>query len=161
VMLAPILLILAFYLSKIRGKNLRNGILATTVGYSLLLLFLNERPYYTQITSYREIAEEAKIINNDAPVLFLSKERYYFSYYLAQNKFTKSRIYFDPFAILVSEQSPSEYFVFLDLRHIPKRYKNTIPTVNGYQKFDSTTFTNMNNIKTTRLIQYRKVKDSL
>ena len=88
-MLAPILLIMAFYLSKINGMKLRNGILATVLGYSLLLLFLNDKPYYTQTTSYREIAEEAKMINNDAPVLFLSNNGRYFRYYLAQNNFTE------------------------------------------------------------------------
>jgi uncharacterized membrane protein len=161
VMLAPILLIMAFYLSKINGMKLRNGILATVLGYSLLLLFLNDKPYYTQTTSYREIAEEAKMINNDAPVLFLSNNGRYFRYYLAQNNFTQLRANIDPFTKVIHKHDPVEYFVFLDLRPVPRRYKDDIPVVDGYQEVDSKTFKNKRNIKTARLIRYRKVKNSL
>jgi len=161
VMLAPILLILAYYLSKINGRELRNGILATVVGYSLLLLFLNDKPYYTQSTSYREIAEAARAINNDAPVLFLSNNGRYFRYYLGQNNFTKLRANIDPFKAVINKHNPQEYFVFLDLRPTPRKYKDSIPRVNGYQEIDSKIFANKRNIKTARLIRYGKVNDSL
>lgn len=161
VMLTPILLILAFSLSKIKGRSLRNGILATVLGYSLLLLFLNEKPYYTQSTSYREIAEEARMINNDAPVLFLSNNGRYFKYYLAQNNFTKIRVNIDAFTKLIDRDSSEEYFVFLDIRPVPRKYKNAIPMVEGYHEIESKTFANKHNIKTARLIRYRKINDSL
>jgi len=163
VMLAPILLILAFYLSKIKGRSLRNGILATVLGYSLLLLFLKENPYYAQTTSYREIAAETKLMNNDPPIFYLANttnERY-FRYYLTQYKFSKGRVNFDALTQLVGRESSNEYFVFLDLRPVPEKYKKAIPMVEGYYKSDSTTFANKYNIQTVRRIRYKKRKDSL
>lgn len=160
-MMAPILLILAFYLSRISSIGLRNGILAGVLGYSLLLLFLKESPYYTQTTSYREIAREAKIINNDAPVLFLSNNGRYFEYYLRQNDLRKIRANPVPFSKLINRDTPEQYFVFLDLRPTPKRYVENIPVVEGYEEAYTRTFANKHNIKTVKLIRYRKLKDSI
>lgn len=160
-MLAPIILILAFYLSRINSASLRNRILVAAMGYSLLLLFLKESPYYTQTTSYREIAKEAKTINNDAPVLFLSNNGRYFEYYLRQNDLRKIRANPAPFSKLVNRDTPEQYFVFLDLRPTPKRYTDNIPVVEGYEEIYTRTFANKHNIKTVKLIQYRKLKDSI
>jgi uncharacterized membrane protein len=161
VMVAPIILIVSFYLSRIKGKSLRNGILAGVLGYSLLLLFLNESPYYSQTHSYREIVGEAKLINNDAPVLFLSNNGRYFEYYLRQNDMRKIRANPTPFAALLDRDKSDQYFVFLDLRPIPKAYLEEIPVMEGYEAFHTKTFANKHNIKTAKLIQYRKIKDSL
>jgi len=160
-MLAPIILILAFYLSRINSTGLRNGILTAVMGYSLLLLFLKESPYYTQTTSYREIAQEAKTINNDAFVWYISFQGQYFPYYLQQNDFTKIRAHFNAFTKLIVRETPNEYFVFLDLRPTPKRYRDSIPVVEGYEKRFTRTFANKHNIKTVKLIRYQKLKDSL
>ena len=160
-MMAPILLILAFYLSRINSAGLRNGILAGVMGYSLLLLFLKESPYYTHTSSYREIALEAKAINNDAPVLFLSNNGRYFEYYLRQNDLRKIRANPGPFSKLVNRDTPDEYFVFLDLRPTPKRYRDSIPVMEGYAESFTRTFANKHNIKTVKLIRYRKLKDSI
>jgi uncharacterized membrane protein len=160
-MMAPILLILAFYLSRINNTGLRNGILAGVMGYSLLLLFLKESPYYTQTTSYREIAQEAKTINNDAFVWYISFQGQYFPYYLRQNDFSQIRAHFNAFTKLMGRDTPEEYFVFLDLRPTPKRYRDSIPVVQGYEEISSRTFANKHNIKTVQLIRYRKLKDSI
>lgn len=161
VMVAPIILILCFFLSRIKGKSLRNGILAGVLGYSLLLLFLNESPYYSQTTSYREIAREAKMINNDAPVLFLSNDGRFFEYYLRQYDFKKIRVNPAVFANLLDRDNSDQYFAFLDLRLTPKAYREHIPVMKGYEAFYAKTFANKHNIKTAKLIQYRKIKDSL
>jgi uncharacterized membrane protein len=160
-MMAPILLILAFYLGRINNAGLRNGILAGVMGYSLLLLFLKESPFYTQTTSYREIAKEAKAMNNDAYVWYISFQGQYFPYYLQQNDFAKIRAHFNAFTKLMTRDTPEEYFVFLDLRPTPKRYRDSIPVVEGYEKIYSRTFANKHNIKTVKLIRYQKLKDSL
>jgi len=160
-MLAPIILILAFYLSRINSVGLRNGILAGVMGYSLLILFLKESPYYTQTTSYREIAKEAKAINNDAPVLFLSNKGPHIQYYLWKNDFINTRDDFKIFAQLMNRETPREYFVFLELRPTPKKYLDNIPVVKGYGEIYTKTFANKHNIKTVKLIQYRKLKDSI
>jgi uncharacterized membrane protein len=160
-MMAPILLILAFYLSRINSAGLRNGILTGVMGYSLLLLFLKESPYYTQTTSYREIAKEAKAMNNDAYVWYISFQGQYFPYYLQQNDFSKIRTHFNAFTKLMTRDTPEEYFVFLDLRPTPKRYRDSIPVMEGYREIYSRTFANKHNIKTVQLIRYQKLKDSL
>ncbi|MCW5519863.1 glycosyltransferase family 39 protein [Aureitalea sp. L0-47] len=156
-MVAPVILILAFYLSLISKKRLRNNLLGGIVVYSLMLLFLNERPYYTQTTSYREIAKTASEINNDAYVLFVSNHRRYFEYYIQQFNLGKRDGYFNPFVKLLQKDKPEEYFLFLDLRLTPKHFRNKIHVVDGYKEINSKVFKNNNNIKTVRLVHYKRV----
>jgi hypothetical protein len=159
--LAPIILILSFYLSRIKSVGLRNGILAGVMGYSLLILFLKESPYFTQTTSFREIAIEAKAINNDAPVVFLTNKEHFILHYLWKNNFKNATIDFKTFSELMNRETHHEYFVFLDLRPTPKTYTDSIPVMKGYEEIYTKTFANKYNIKTVKLIQYRKLKDPL
>lgn len=156
-MIAPALLLLAYYLSLIEKRKIMNWALIGVVLYSLLILFLKDRPYYTQTTSYREITKAASEINNDAYVLFVSNHRRYFNYYLQQYNFRKRNGYLKPFTKLVEKDKPEEYFLFLDLRLTPKNFKNKIHKVEGYKEISSQVFRNSNNIKTARLVHYRRI----
>ncbi|HPF10763.1 MAG TPA: glycosyltransferase family 39 protein [Flavobacteriaceae bacterium] len=162
VVLGPILILLGFYISKIpKKKNIRNGFVTSVVIYSLLVLFLNDRPYYTQSTSYREIAQDARNINPEAYVLFIGNHRRYFDYYLQQNNIRKKNGYLESFSKLLEKDQPEEYFLFLDLRLTPKNFKNTIPVVSGYHQISEKTYYNQNNIKTVKLVRYQKDKSTL
>lgn len=155
-MVGPIIILVAFYLSKIKVDKLRNGVLTGLMVYSLLILFLKDRPYYTQYTSYREIAQEAKAINNDAPVLYICVGRYLLDYYLYQNKFKYRESDLRAFTELVKRDNPQEYFMFRDLRFTPEQFKNGVPVIEGYEEVYSKIFSNKFNIKTVKLVQYRK-----
>jgi len=159
-MIAPILLILAFYISLLTSTRYRRGVLIGIFIYCLLVLFLKERPYYTQTTSYREIVKDASEINNEAYVLFVSNHRRYLNYYLGQYNFRRRNGYFEPFAKALAKDKPNEYFLMLDLRLTPKNFKNSIPVVDGYQELESKIYRNKNNIRTARLVRYKR-NDSL
>ncbi|MBT8276779.1 MAG: glycosyltransferase family 39 protein [Bacteroidia bacterium] len=160
-MTGPIIIMLAFYIDRIKGSQIRNGIVNGLIIYSVLVLFLKSNPYYHSATSYREIAQEAKAINNDAPVLYLCKDGFYFDYYLHQNNFMDRREDFVSFLTLVKKDSPKEYFVFLDLRLTPEKFKNGVPVIPGYEEVSSKTFRNAANIKTVQLVHYKKTDQSI
>ena len=160
-LVTPILLIFAFYFSKIENIKIKKSVFTTILCYSVLLLFLNESPYYTRSATYREIAKEAKKINSDAHVLCLAKNGRYFEYYLWQNNIRKTSSRFDIFSKMIKENYPDEYFVFLNLRPIPQKYKEGIPKVEGYKMTSSKIFKNKSGIHSTKLFRFSKIKDSL
>jgi uncharacterized membrane protein len=157
-LVVPIVILLAFYLSKIGNSRLRNSIFAVVCGYSLLILFLNKNPYFSHTATYRETVKYLKSVDPDAYVFYLSRDRRYFSHYLELNNFRKSRKYFEPFKkMLLNDTPPSQYFVVTNLRAFVPEYKDSIPVVEGYKEVDSKIFRNMNNIKSTKLIRYKKI----
>lgn len=160
-LMAPILLLLAFYLSKIKSMATRNGILAVVIGYSLLVLFLKPSPYFTQTTTYREIAIEAEKIDSDASVWYLSTNPMFFDYYLRQHNFSDIRRRYDLFSKLVASNDTDSYFVFLDLRLTRSEYKNEedIPIMDGFERVDSKIFKNNYGVHSTKLIYYKKIQD--
>lgn len=159
-LVAPIILLLAFYLSKIKKDTIRNGVFVVILGYSLLLLILKPSPYFTSSTTFREITQEAKNIDSDATVWYLSKNPRLFEYYLLQNNFRHTRRQFYFFSKMMDIRKPNSYFVFLDLRLIPKKYENKIPTLEGYEMVYSNILKNKSGKLSTKLIYYKKI-DSL
>ena len=160
-LVAPIILVLSFYLGRIRSESLRNSIFAIAIGYGILLLFLKESPYYTRTTTYREIASTAKEIDSDAPVLYLSNNPRYFEYYLHQNYFNQVRKFPNAFEKVILRNEPQKYFVFLDLRPIPKKYEQEIPVMANYELLESKILKNKAGIHSTQLLQYVRVSDTL
>lgn len=160
-LMAPILLLLAFYVSKIKSANTKNGILAVVIGYSLLVLFLKPSPYFTQTTTYREIAREAEKMDSDASIWYLSANPMYFDYYLRQHNFGDIRKRYDLFSELVARNGTDSYFVFLDLRLMRSEYKNEddIPIIDGFERVDSKVFKNKSGLHSTKLIHYKKIQN--
>lgn len=164
-LVVPVVLLLAFFISKINGKALRNGVFTVICGYSLLLLFLNSNPYFSHTTTYRETVEHLQAMDPDANVFYLSRDRRYWNHYLRLNNLRKTRKYFEPFKkMLLNGEPPEHYYVVTNLRAFVPQYKDSIPVVEGYEEVYSKVFRNMYNIECTKLIQYKrieKVKDSL
>jgi hypothetical protein len=157
-LVVPIVILLAYYLSKIDNSRLRNSIFTVVCGYSLLILFLNKNPYFSHTTTYRETVEYLKSIDPDAHVFYLSRDRRYFSYYLELNNLRKTRNYFKPFKnMLLNGTPPDQYFVVTNLRSFVPEYKDSIPVVEGYKEVYSKIFRNMHNIECTKLIRYEKI----
>ncbi len=161
-LVVPVVLLLAFFLSKIEGKKLRNGIFAFICGYSLLLLFLNSNPYFSHTTTYRETAEQLQEMDPDAYVFYLSRDRRYWNHYLRLNNLRKTRKYFEPFKNMLLKNDPPEYYyVVTNLRAFVPEYKDSIPVVEGYEEIYSRVFRNMHNIECTKLIQYKRIEKTL
>lgn len=157
-LVAPIIILLAFYVSKIPSRKIRQSIVVVFSIYSLFLLFLNSKPYFEYSHTYRENVLELKEINPDAHVFFISKNWHYFEHYLRINNFNKSRKNSGPFSQMVLKDNPDEYYVLLNLRPIPAKYKDGIPVVDGYEKAETKVFRNMYNLKCTQRIKYVKKK---
>lgn len=158
-LVAPILILLAFYVSKLPSKRTRQSIVAAFAIYSLFLLFLNKNPYFEYTHTYRENVKELKEIDPDAHVFYISKNWHYFEHYLRLNHFNKSRKNFNAFKkIVLDDTPPDEYYVLLNLRPIPAKYKDGIPVVDGYEKAETKVFRNMYNLKCTQRIKYVKKK---
>lgn len=160
-LVTPIILLLSFYMGKIKLESVRNGMFGVIIGYSLLVLFLKDSPYYTRTTTFREIASTAKQIDPDAPVLYLSNNPRYFEYYLRQNLFRQTRKQPNVFSKLISASVPQRYFVFLDLRPIPKKYRQGIPVMPDYELSESWVLKNKAGINSTQLLQYVRVTDTV
>ncbi|TDI72097.1 MAG: hypothetical protein E2O86_00700 [Bacteroidetes bacterium] len=157
-LVVPIVILLAYYLSKIDNSRLRNSIFTAVCGYSLCILFLNKNPYFSHTTTYRETVEYLKSIDPDAYVFYLSRDRRYFSYYLELNNLRKTRKYFKPFKnMLLNGTPPGQYFVVTNLRSFVPEHKDSIPVVEGYKEVYSKIFRNMHNIECTKLIRYEKI----
>ena len=160
-LITPLIILLAFYLSKINSKKIRNGVLVSVIAYSLLILFLNDNPYFSRTTTYREIVEHLKEEDNDAYVLHIARSWRYFDYYLRQNNFKNFRKEYQPFKNIIESAKPQEYYVLLNLRQIPKKYQKRIPVIDGYKKVKFKTFKNSYSVSGTQLIKYSKQKDTL
>lgn len=160
-LVTPILILFSFYLSKIKNDTYRIRVFAVLIGYSVLILFLKDKPYFTRNATFREIVVEAKETKGNQPALFLANNSYVFEPYLIQNGFNVRSDSFKDFNVKVVNRAPESYLVFLDLRPVPVQYKDTLPVVEGYEMTFSKVFKTKAGIDGTRLLQYSKVTDSL
>lgn len=157
-LITPLLVIMAFYFNKIQNNGIKNKIFAVVIGYSILLLFLNIRPYYTKTTAFREVALEVKQINNEAPVLCLARNGRLYEYYLWQNGIKNTKISVEDFTKMIKETKPEEFFVILDQRPIPEQFKYNLPKFEGYMNISTRLFKNKSGIHCAKFFVFSNNK---
>ncbi|GAB5400723.1 MAG: hypothetical protein Aureis2KO_23080 [Aureisphaera sp.] len=164
----PVLILMSFYISKINGALLRNGVFLALVGYSVYILFSHKNPYYTQTHMYREATKELKETSPNAYVLQHGKIWFYFDYYLRQNDFENISEGYDVngrnahFEKLIEKDNPEEYYGLLNLRPLLNQFKDsTIAPIKGYKEVESKIYKNSYGRECTKVIKYIKVKDTI
>ncbi len=158
-LITPIIIILAFYVSKIKSKNLREIVLISIIGYSILVLFLNDSPYFEKATTFRETVENLKEKSDDPYVLHIANNWRFFDYYLRQYKIRKIKSNYKAFRKMIDKEQPDEYYVLLNLKQIPEQFKKGVPSLKGYKEANSKIFNNSNNINGNKLIKYTKTNN--
>ncbi|WP_432412274.1 glycosyltransferase family 39 protein [Rasiella sp. SM2506] len=163
--ICPLLIVVAYFISLFRHRKIQNTAILLVLMYSLLTIALNTQPYKDNKGMYRDIVAEATEIEATTPILYLTARTRNFDYYLKQAKFRQLRRRVVDFDKFIEENQPEEYVVFIDLHHkiyqLDKVLDEDKLTYSGYELIQMKEKKNINNIKTARMLHYKKSKDSL
>jgi uncharacterized membrane protein len=159
-LVVPVVILLAFYLQKIPGALVRNGVFILICGYSIYVLFSNTNPYYAKTTMWRETVDHLYELDRNPYVWYMSRDRRYWNHYLRMKNIRRARTYRAPFEKLLSEDNyPDSYYVLVNLRAPAPKYKDSIPALEGYKEVYSKDFFNNNKIADSRLIKYERIEE--
>lgn len=163
--ICPLLILLAYTVSLIKREKLQNTLVALVLIYSMLTIVSDTLPFKDNKSMYRDIVAEATEIEATTPILYLTARARNYEYYLRQAKFRQLRRRVIDFDKFIEENQPEEYVVFIDLHHkiyqLDKVLDEDKLTYEGYELIEMKEKKNINNIKTARMLHYKKTNSIL